>query len=125
MYAGKTLGYIQRRGSPCVRVMSSFVITDFIEESLHVLPVPAWVLSNFHPQSKDMRVRLIGHSIFPTGLHVSVNGCLFLYVGPVMNWRLVQGVSRPCPMSARISPTLDSSQTSHLSHHVSSQITYL
>ena len=30
----------------------------------------------------------------PIGVNVSVDGCLSLYVSPVMNWRLVQGV--PC-----------------------------
>ncbi|MEQ2203141.1 hypothetical protein XENOCAPTIV_025376 [Xenoophorus captivus] len=39
--------------------------------SLHVLPVHAWVLtgdSGFLPQSKDMPVRLIGHSKLPLGV---------------------------------------------------------
>ena len=49
-------------------------------QSLHVLP-------------RDMPVRLIGHSKFPVGVNVKVNGCLSLYVSPVTNWRLVQGVT--------------------------------
>ena len=67
--------------------------------SLHVLPVSAWVLSGFSgflPQSKNMHVRSIEHSKLSVGVHVSVNGCLFL-CGPAMNWRLVQGVTLPSP----------------------------
>merc|ERR1712035_185044 len=59
--------------------------------SLHVLPVPAWVLSGysgFLPQSKDMHVRLIGDSKLSVGVNVRVNGCSSLCVGPAINWRL-------------------------------------
>ncbi len=38
--------------------------------------------------------RLIGDSKLPIGVNVSVSGCLSLYVGPVTDWRPVQGV--PC-----------------------------
>ena len=38
-------------------------------------------------------VRLIGDSKLPVG----VNGCSSLYVSPVMNWRLVQGVPGLAP----------------------------
>ena len=31
--------------------------------------------------------RLISHSKLPIGVNVSVDVCLSLYVGPVMNWR--------------------------------------
>ncbi len=61
--------------------------------SLHVLPLPAWVFSGcsgFHPQSKDMQVRLTGDSKLPVG--VSVNGCLSLCVSPVIDWGPIQGV---------------------------------
>ncbi len=58
-----------------------------------VLLMPAWC-SCFLPQSKDMRVRLIGDSKLPVG--VSVSGCLSLYVGPATDWRPVQGTS-PAP----------------------------
>ena len=34
----------------------------------------------------NMYVRLIGHSKFPVGVNVKVNGCLSLYVSPLMNW---------------------------------------
>ncbi len=68
--------------------------------SLHVLLVPAWVFSmysGFLPQSKDMQVRLIGNYKLPVGVNVSVSGCLSLYVGPVTDWRPVQGVPRCSP----------------------------
>ncbi len=42
-----------------------------------------------------MQVRLIGDSKFPVGVTVSVSGCLSLYVGPVTDWRPVQGVPPP------------------------------
>ncbi len=67
--------------------------------------VSVWVpsgSSGLLPRSKDMQVRLIGDSKSPVGVNVSVNGCLSLYVSPVMNWRLVQDVPCPCPMSAGI-----------------------
>ena len=38
--------------------------------------------------------RLIGHSKLPLGVHLSVDGCLSLYVNPAMNWQLVHG--DPC-----------------------------
>lgn len=37
------------------------------------------------------------------GVNLGVNSCLFLYVCPVMNWRLIQCVPRRRPMSAGIS----------------------
>lgn len=43
--------------------------------SLHVLPVSAWVLpgfSDFHPQSKNMHVRLIEGSNLSVGVNFSV-----------------------------------------------------
>merc|ERR1712035_272647 len=73
--------------------------------SLHVLPVPAWVLSGysgFLPQSKDMHVRLIGNSKLSVGVNVRLNGCSSLCVGPAINWRLVQGVPRLRPKTAGI-----------------------
>lgn len=52
--------------------------------------------SGFLPQSKDVQVRLTAHSKLPVGVKVSVNGCLSLRVGPVIDWRPVQ--FRPqCP----------------------------
>ncbi len=49
-------------------------------------------------------VRLTVDSKLPVDVTVSVNGCLSLYVSPVMNWRLVQGsrvcLPRPRPMLA-------------------------
>ncbi len=48
----------------------------------------AWVpseYSGFLLQSKDVLVRLIGDSKLPLGVNVSISGCLFLYVSPVMN----------------------------------------
>ena len=44
-----------------------------------------------------MQVRLIGDSKLPVGVNVSVSGCLSLYVGPVIDWRPVQGVPRLSP----------------------------
>ncbi len=53
---------------------------------LHVLLVPAWVFGfQLAPQSKDMYVNL---------LTTRVSGRLSLYVGPVTDWRPVQGVPR-------------------------------
>ncbi len=49
-----------------------------------------------------MQVRLTDDSLSPIGVNVSVNGYLSLFVSPVMNWRLVQGVPRPRLMSAGI-----------------------
>ncbi len=46
--------------------------------------------------------RLIGDYELPVGMNVSMNGCLSLYVGPLMTWQLVQDVTCPHPMSARI-----------------------
>lgn len=69
--------------------------------SLLILPVSAWVLSEysgFLTQSKDMQVRLTGNSKLPIGLNVSVIDCLSMYVGPLMNWRLVQGVPHCSPI---------------------------
>ncbi len=45
---------------------------------------------SFLPQPKDKQVRLIGDFKLPVGVNVSVNGCLSLYVSPVMNRQLVQ-----------------------------------
>ena len=56
--------------------------------SLHVVRVLAWVssgYSGFLSQFKDMHVRLIGGSILPIGVivsvHVGLSSC-----GPVMDW---------------------------------------
>lgn len=60
----------------------------------HVLP--AWVFSRYFGfllQSKDMTVRSTGHSKLSVGVNVSINGCLFLYICPVMNRQLVHGVT--------------------------------
>lgn len=48
--------------------------------SLHILLALVWVLSGYHPQSKDMHVRLTGYS--KLAVDGSVNGCLPLYVSP-------------------------------------------
>ncbi len=59
------------------------------------------------PQSKDMQVRLIGDSKLPVGVHVSVSGCLSLYVCPVTDWRPVQGVphrSSQCQLRSAPAP---------------------
>ena len=51
--------------------------------SWHALPVSAWVLSGFSgflPPSKSMTVRLIDYSKLPVGVHVSVSGCVSLFV---------------------------------------------
>ncbi len=52
--------------------------------------------------SPKPRRLIVGDSKLPTGVNVSVNGCLCLYVSPVMNWHLVQVVPRRCPLSAGI-----------------------
>ena len=68
--------------------------------SLHVLPVYAWVLSEysgFFPASQNMHVRLIG-VVKPVlrSKRERVCGCLshFSLYGPVMDWQPVQIV--PC-----------------------------
>ena len=45
-----------------------------------------WVL-RLPPTVQKMKT---GHSKLPTGVSVSVDGCLSLFVRPTMNWRLVQ-----------------------------------
>ena len=37
------------------------------------------------PKTYKLGIRLTGHSKFPVGVNVSGDGCLSLYVGPVMN----------------------------------------
>lgn len=41
--------------------------------------------SCFLPQSRDIKVGLIGDSKLPVGVNVSVNGCLPLCVSPLMD----------------------------------------
>ena len=50
--------------------------------------VSLWVLSRCCSFLKTCRVGdgLTGHSKFPVGVNVSVDGCLSLYVNPPMNW---------------------------------------
>lgn len=45
---------------------------------LHVLPVLAWVLSGFLPQSEDVHIRLTGD--LSVGLNITVDGRLSLSV---------------------------------------------
>ena len=47
------------------------------------------------------KVWLSGYSKFPLGVSVSVNRCLSLYVSPVMNWQLIQGVPPLLPSVSR------------------------
>lgn len=67
-----------------------------MQSSLPVLPLSVWVLSGFSgllPQTKDVRVRLIGNS--KLAVDVRAKGCC----GPAINWRLVLGAtlsSIPC-----------------------------
>ena len=73
----------------------------------HVLPVPARVLSgyfSFLPQSENMQTggSVNGHSKLPIGVNNSMDGCLNLYVSPVMNWWLVQGVPLHWPQDSEI-----------------------
>ena len=42
----------------------------------------------------------MGYSQLSVGVNVLVNGCLSLHVGPVMNWRRIQGVPHRRPTSA-------------------------
>ena len=42
--------------------------------------------------------RLIGDSKLPVGENLSADGCSFLYVSPVVYWRLVQGIPHLRPM---------------------------
>jgi len=70
-------------------------------QSLHVLPVHAWVLSRysgFLPLAKNMHVRLIGDSKLTLGVSVSVDGWLSRCLcGAVMDWLPVQGVPSLSP----------------------------
>lgn len=60
---------------------------DVSVESLHVLPMPAWVLCPKKMQTKGY----INPSKLPVDGNMSVDGCLCLYVSPVMNRGFVQG----------------------------------
>ena len=57
------------------KVQSSQVLSV---QSLQVLSISALVVW--------MQFRIIGHSRLLIGLNVSVNGCLSLYVSPMMTW---------------------------------------
>ena len=61
-------------------------------------------LGTFLPQSKHMQngTWLNGYSKLTIGVTVSVNGCLSLCVGPVIDWWPVQGVPRLSPNDAGI-----------------------
>lgn len=56
-----------------------------------------WVFWVFLPQFKDMKMRLISHTIFPVVVNVSTKGYLSLSVSAVVNWRLVQGEPHHLP----------------------------
>ena len=62
----------------------------FSVQSLHVLPVSAWVFSGSsgflpHPKNMQSGSRLTGDPKLPIDVNVSVDGCLSLYVSPAMN----------------------------------------
>lgn len=57
--------------------------------------------SGFLSQSKDMQLRLTGHSKLPVG----INGCLSVCVNPAIKQRLVQGVPCPHPLTAEMGPS--------------------
>ena len=72
----------------CKEVPGLNLSKDFSVWNLHVLPMLAWVsseYSGFLPQSKDMHVRLIGGSNLPIEVLVSMHGCLSM-CGPAMDW---------------------------------------
>lgn len=50
---------------------------------------------------KTCKVRLIGYSRRSVGVDGSVNGCLPLYISPVMNWRLLPNVSSSLPVTLK------------------------
>lgn len=58
--------------------------------SLRVLGLPPTV-----QRHSVSRIRLIGDSKLPIGVKVSVNGCLFLCLSPVVDWLPFQGVAPP------------------------------
>ena len=62
---------------------------------------PGPPVSSHSPKTCKTGVRLTGDSKLPVGVNVSVNGCSSLYVSPVMNWQLVQGVPRLHPKMLR------------------------
>lgn len=60
-------------------------------------------------QRHAKKVWLSGYSKFSIGVSVSVNRCLSLYVSPVMNWQLIQGVAPPiaqCQQGLAPTPTV-------------------
>ena len=58
----------------------------------NVVCVGSLQYSSSHSQNTcKLGVRLTAYSKLSLGVNVSVDGCLFLYVCPAMNWRLVQG----------------------------------
>ena len=63
---------------------------------------PGTPASSHSPKTCKMGTRLIGYSKLTIGVTVSVNGCLSLCVGPVIDWRPVQGVPRLSPNDAGI-----------------------
>lgn len=71
-----------------------------MQSNLPVLPLSVWVVSGFSgllPQTKDVRVRLIGNS--KLAVDVRAKGCC----GPAINWQLVLGAtlsSIPCDPAA-------------------------
>ncbi len=65
--------------------------------SLHVLLVLLLGFSSGFLPHADMQIRLIGDSKLPVGVNVSVSSCMSLYVGPVTDWRPVQGVPSCSP----------------------------
>uniref|UniRef100_A0A3B4TCE7 TGF-beta propeptide domain-containing protein n=1 Tax=Seriola dumerili TaxID=41447 RepID=A0A3B4TCE7_SERDU len=89
-------GSLRRHGGPVLSIVASQQEGSGFEPwawclsvwSLHVLPV------------------LIGDLKVPIDVKVSASGCLSLYVSPVIDWRPVQSVPRPHPVSAGISSSL-------------------
>lgn len=52
----------------------------------------SFVQNNPTVQRHADRLGLIGDFKLPIGVHISVNGCLSLFVSPVRDWRPVQSV---------------------------------
>ena len=71
--------------------------------SHHACPrgfTPGTPVSSHSPKTCKLGVGLLVTLNCPCErVNVSVNGCSPLYVSPVMNWRLVQGVTCLCPMT--------------------------
>lgn len=96
--ASLTYGPGQHSGQYESSRFESPVVKGLPAQSLHVLPVCAWVISRcsgFFPPSKNMGYRRTGYSKLSTGVSASVNGRHLC-----VDWQLVLGDPASLPKSA-------------------------